>query len=215
MKAVIRAMWRELCQTTEEWKPDSRVSIGKYSYGIKRSTIPVLTPGLQINVGKFCSIAPGVVFVVGRHLMENVSTFPFKAFFLEGGTADDETGPPESITIGNDVWIGARALIVADVTVNHGAVVAAGAVVVEDVPPYAVVGGVPAKVIKMRFSSEQIEELLEIAWWDWPEERIKSSIEMFYGDPDEFIRSNRPHGAGSRPCRADHPGRPTTNLKQA
>jgi acetyltransferase-like isoleucine patch superfamily enzyme len=179
---------------TNEWKPDPRVSIGKYTYGITRSTIPLLTPGLRINVGNYCSIAPGSVFVVGRHLIENVSSFPFKAYFLEGGKADDETAPPQSITIGNDVWIGSRALIVANATVGHGAVIAAGAVVTKDVPPYAVVGGVPAKIIKMRFEPEQIEELLKIAWWDWPEERIRKNLDLFYGDPDEFIRVNRPQG---------------------
>jgi acetyltransferase-like isoleucine patch superfamily enzyme len=178
--------------TANEWKPDPRVSIGKYTYGIWKSTIPILTPGLRIDVGKYCSIAPGVVFVVGRHLIENVSTYPFKALFVKGGKADDEVAPPEFITIGNDVWIGSRALIVANVSIGHGAVVAAGAVVVKDVPPYAVVGGVPANMIKMRFGPERIQELLDLKWWDWPEERISNNIDLFYGDSEEFMRLNHP-----------------------
>ena len=136
------------------------------------------------------------MLIVGRHRIENVSTFPLRACFIQGGKPDDEALPPETITIGNDVWIGARAVIVSNVTIGHGAVVGAGAVVTRDVSPYAVVGGVPAKIIKMRFNPEQIEKLLEIAWWDWPEERIRSNIDLFYGDPDEFIRLNYPQGAG-------------------
>jgi hypothetical protein len=171
-------------------KPDPRVSIGKYTYGVTRSTIPILAKDTRISVGKFCSIAQGVVFVVGRHHLENVSTFPFKVFLLEGGKPEDEAVPPEFITIGNDVWIGSRAQIIASVTVGHGAVVAAGAVVVKDVPPYAVVAGVPAKIIKMRFDADKVQKLLSIAWWDWPEERIRSNIGLFYGDPDEFIKKH-------------------------
>ncbi|MFA6243590.1 MAG: CatB-related O-acetyltransferase [Candidatus Hydrogenedentales bacterium] len=174
----------------DEWRPDPRVTIGKFTYGIRRSSIPILTSGTRISIGSYCSIAPGVVFVVGRHRIENVSTFPFRAGFLEGGRSDDEEIHPESITIGHDVWVGSRSLIVASATVGHGAVIAAGSVVVKDVPPYAVVAGVPARVVKMRFDPERVQKLLEIAWWDWPDARIRANIDLFYGDPDEFIRRN-------------------------
>ena len=125
-----------------------------------------------------------------RHQIENVSTFPFKAAFFEGGRSDDEGYFPETISVGNDVWIGSRAIIVANVTIGHGAVIAAGAVVVKDVPPFAVVAGVPAKVVKMRLDSDQIEKLLKIAWWDWPEDKIRTNIDLFYGNPDEFIKKH-------------------------
>ena len=180
--SAIATVWR-----ADEWRPDPRVSIGSYTYGIRRSSIPILTSGTRIDIGSFCSVAPGVVFVVGRHYIDNVSTFPFRASFLDG-KSDDEGVVLESITVGNDVWIGSRALIVASVTIGHGAVVAAGSVVVKDVPPYAIVAGVPAKVIKMRFDPERVQKLLEIAWWDWPDERIRENIDQFYGNPDEFIR---------------------------
>jgi virginiamycin A acetyltransferase len=173
------------------WKPDPRVTIGKYTYGIERSTIPILTARTRICVGKYCSIAPGVVFVVGRHRIESVSSYPFKAFFVEGGKPDNELPPNESITIGNDVWIGSRSLIVASVTIGHGAVVAAGAVVVEDVPPYAIVGGVPAKIIKMRFDADTARELLALAWWDWREEQIRDNLDLFYATPEKFLQAYR------------------------
>ena len=99
-------------------------------------------------------------------------------------------GSPEFITIGNDVWIGSSALIVASVTIGHGAVIAAGSVVVKDDPPYAIVGGVPAKIIKMRHNADQVQDLLDITWWDWPEARIHANLDGFYGDPNEFIRKH-------------------------
>lgn len=92
--------------------------------------------------------------------------------------------PP--IFIGNDVWIGYNVLILPGVTIHDGAVCAAGAVVTHDVPPYTIVGGVPAKPIRRRFSDEMIEKLLKIRWWDWPEEKIKENLEYFY-QPEEFV----------------------------
>jgi acetyltransferase-like isoleucine patch superfamily enzyme len=83
------------------------------------------------------------------------------------------------IEIGNDVWIGTSAIILSGVKIGHGAVVAAGSIVTKSVPPYAIVGGNPAKIIKYRLSEEKIEELLEMKWWDWSEEKIKKNIDFF------------------------------------
>ncbi|GEM_PF-160234 len=95
--------------------------------------------------------------------------------------------PNKPIVIGNDVWIGWNAIILPGVTIHDGAIVAAGAIVTHDVPPYAIVTGVPAKVIKKRYSDEDIEKLLKIKWWDWPDTKIKENLELFY-QPDEFIK---------------------------
>lgn len=179
-----------LGQSLDEWKSDPRVKIGKYTYGIRKSTIPLLTPCSRINVGKYCSIAPGVIFVVGRHPIENVSAYPFIENFIEGGKGGVVKVPAEFISIGNDVWIGMRAIIVANVKIGHGAVIAAGSVVYRSVPPYAIVGGVPAKIIRRRFNPDQVQKLLKIAWWDWTEERIAANIDLFYRAPDEFIRKH-------------------------
>ncbi len=91
------------------------------------------------------------------------------------------------ITIGHDVWVGARANILSGVTIGNGAVVACGAVVTKDVPAYAIVGGNPAQVIRFRFTEDQIKSLLEINWWDWPEDRILQFEPYFYGPIDIFI----------------------------
>jgi len=184
----IAAVWN-----ADVWKRDPRVIIGAHTYGIRKSKFPILTAGTRIEIGKYCSVAQHVLFVVGRHSVERVSTFPFKAIFIKGGRADDEDLIVESIVVGNDVWIGTRAMVMANVTIGHGAVVAAGSIVVNDVPPYAIVAGVPAKVIKMRFNPQQIEKLLAIAWWDWPEEKIAANIDLFYGDADTFIAKFAPN----------------------
>jgi acetyltransferase-like isoleucine patch superfamily enzyme len=152
----------------------------------------------HVVIGKYCSIAADVQFIFGDHALNRVSTFPFRHLLARNSTNDDAVyrGP---IVVGNDVWIGHRSLILANVRIGDGAVVAAGSVVTKDVEPYTMVGGVPARMIKRRFSESQIAELLRIRWWDWPEERIVNNIELFYKDIDEFIAAARqePYGATS------------------
>ena len=136
----------------------------------------------KLIIGKFCSIACGAkfLFASANHTQTSLSTYPFPIFFEEWdlrvqniATAWDHKG---DILIGNDVWIGYEAVIMAGVTVGDGAIIGARAVVTKDVPPYTIVGGVPAKVIRKRFSDEVISTLLKVKWWDWPEEKIKKHI---------------------------------------
>lgn len=142
-------------------------------------------------IGRYCSIASNVVTVGGTHPTSDfVSTHPAffstkkqagftyvdNDFFCENIFADDAG---HLVEIGNDVWIGSNVLLLAGVHIGDGAVIGAGAVVVKDVEPYAVVGGVPGKVIRKRFNDEQINKLLEIKWWDMPKEWLKqNSAEM-------------------------------------
>ena len=113
--------------------------------------------------------------------MVSLSTYPFPLFFeewnLEKENVTEAWDNKGDINIGNDVWIGYEAVILAGVTVGDGAVIGTRAVVTKDVPPYTVVGGVPAKPIKRRFSEERIDQLLKMRWWDWPEEKIAENIE--------------------------------------
>ncbi len=138
--------------------------------------------GDKLKIGKFCSIACGAkfLFTSANHTMRSLSTYPFPIFFEEWGldskdirSAWDNKG---DIVIGSDVWIGYEAVILSGVTVGDGAIIGTRAVVTKDVPPYTVVGGVPAKPIRRRFDDAAIEKLEELRWWDWDEEKIKQSI---------------------------------------
>ena len=136
----------------------------------------------KLQIGKFCSVACGAKFLFNsaNHTLSSLSTYPFPLFFEEWGlekkdvtNAWDNKG---DIIIGNDVWIGYEAVILAGVTIGDGAIIGTRAVVTKDVPPYTIVGGVPAKSIKKRFSEETISTLLEIQWWNWSKERIARNI---------------------------------------
>lgn len=121
------------------------------------------------------------LFNSANHTMASLSTYPFPLFFeewnLEKENVTEAWDNKGDINIGNDVWIGYEAVILAGVTVGDGAVIGTRAVITKDVPPYTVVGGVPAKPIKRRFSEERIDQLLKMRWWDWPEEKIAENIE--------------------------------------
>ncbi len=137
----------------------------------------------RLTIGKFCSIACGAKFLFNsaNHTMRSLSTYPFPLFFeewdLEKKNVADSWDNKGDIVIGNDVWIGYEAVILAGVTVGDGAVIGARAVVTKDVSPYTIVGGVPAKPIRKRFSEDMIAQLLELKWWNWPRERILQNIE--------------------------------------
>ncbi len=150
--------------------------IGEHSYGAP--TVFDQDYG-HLSVGRFCSIAPGVSFLLGNHRTDLVSTYPFKllADYWPGADegADDHEGRG-GIVIGSDVWLGAYATVLTGVTIGSGAVVAANAVVTKAVPPYAVVVGNPARILRYRCTSTQIESLLKIAWWDWPTEKVQAEI---------------------------------------
>lgn len=140
--------------------------------------------GDKLKVGKFCSIACGAkfLFTSANHTMHSISTYPFPIFFEEWGldvtnitSAWDNKG---DIVIGNDVWIGYEAIVLSGVTIGDGAIIGTRAVVTKDVPPYTIVGGIPAKPIRKRFSDEVVSKLLELQWWNWPENRIKENIDV-------------------------------------
>ena len=148
----------------------------------------------RLIIGKFCSIACGAKFLFNsaNHTLESLSTYPFPIFYEEWGldikdvaNAWDNKG---DIVIGNDVWIGYEAIILAGVTIGDGAIIGARAVVTEDVPAYTIVGGVPAKPIRKRFSEEIISKLLESKWWDWPREKITQNIDAIQSGRIEQLR---------------------------
>lgn len=145
-----------------------------YQYPINRD---------KLKIGKFCSIACGTKFLFNsaNHALDSLSTYPFPSFFeewnLEREKVTDAWDNRGDIVIGNDVWIGYEAVILSGVTIGDGAIIGTRAVVTKDVPPYTIVGGIPAKPIRKRFDEKVIEALLKIKWWDWTEEKIARNIE--------------------------------------
>ena len=148
----------------------------------------------RLVIGKFCSIACGAKFLFNsaNHTLRSLSTYIFPVLFEEWGL--DVARIPEAwdnrgdIVIGNDVWIGYDAVVLAGVTVGDGAIIAARAVVTKDVPPYTIVGGVPARPIRRRFSDSEIDQLLDLKWWDWPEEKIARSIDVIQSGDLEGLK---------------------------
>lgn len=152
------------------------VSVGKETYG----AIRVLNWGMKekLQIGGYCSIAQEVVFVLNAdHFTNHLSTFPFKTKILNGGMEGVSKG---NIVVSDDVWIGYRAIIMSGVHIGQGAIIAAGAVVTRDVPPYAIVGGIPAKVIKYRFDKDLRTELLKIDFSKLDRKNINDHIEELY-----------------------------------
>lgn len=158
----------------------NKYNIGKYSY----LSINALCAIDYTKIGKYCSIARDTLIAPGQHPIDRISTHPFtytaeeKNLYGNLKTPNEKIipNPQKNTEIGNDVWIGAKAIVQSGVTIGDGAVIGAGAVVTKDIPPYAIAVGVPAKVIKYRFSPEIIEKLLELKWWDYPEDFIVNEL---------------------------------------
>lgn len=137
----------------------------------------------RLIIGKFCSIACGAKFLLNsaNHTLSSLSTYPFPLFFeewdLSVNNVADSWDNKGDIVIGNDVWIGYEAVIMAGVTIGDGAIIGSRAVVTKDVLPYTIVGGVPAKAIRKRFPDEVIMKLSELQWWNWPKDKIARNID--------------------------------------
>jgi len=153
--------------------------IGEYS------AVGRYTKVAKAEIGRFCAISWDCTINAISHSHENltVSAFPYVPYV--GGFVGERNQTYKKVVIGNDVWIGANSVIMPGVTIGDGAVIGAGAVVTKDVPAYAIVVGVPAKVVKYRFSEDYIKQLLEVKWWDLDRELIKKHIHLFQGPLDE------------------------------
>lgn len=151
--------------------------IGKGSYGNPR--IHSWGETSELVIGAYCSIADGVqIFLGGEHRTDWVSTYPFSVFWPSARTISGHPASKGCVIIGNDVWIGTEAVILSGVTIGDGAVIGARSVVTRDVPPYAVVAGNPARLVKRRFDEETVSKLLEIKWWEWDNARIEQALPL-------------------------------------
>lgn len=175
------------------------IQIGKFSYGyLKYCSFDM---GVLKKIGAFCSIHSSAIIGVRNHPIDLITTHPI--LYVEESIIGREVRGPimngnvnpidilsidknKPITIGNDVWIGANAVILPGVNIGNGAVIGAGAVVTKDVPDYAVVVGVPGKVLKYRFTHQQIEILNKVRWWDWPNDKIEANMDLLM-NPTEFF----------------------------
>lgn len=157
-------------------------------------------PSDVVHIGNYCSIGPDVIIIPSmghipakEYEKNRLSTFPLARFKKNGWKeAYWLPGKGDYVKIGNDVWIGARAIILPAVTIGDGAIIGAGAVVTHDVPPYAVVAGAPARIVRFRYDKNQIEKLLKIAWWNWSMEKIVENLDYFYDDVNKFIKKFAP-----------------------
>ncbi|MDD1780219.1 type B chloramphenicol O-acetyltransferase [Enterovibrio sp. ZSDZ35] len=178
-------------KSLQEQVTNPNIIVGRHSYysgyyhehsfdECARYLVPDRTDVDQLVIGNFCSIGSGAVFMMAGnqgHRMDWATTFPF--FYQDNPHFDgakDAFKRMGDTVIGSDVWIGSEAMIMPGVKVGHGAVIASRAVVTKDVSPYEVVGSNPAKHIKFRFSDEEIAMLLEMAWWNWPDEALKGGM---------------------------------------
>lgn len=141
----------------------------------------------RLIIGKFCSIACGTKFLFNcaNHILQSLSTYTFPLFYedwdLEKADVAKAWDNKGDIVIGNDVWIGYEAVIMAGVHIGNGAIIATRAVVTKDVPPYTIVGGVPARPIRKRFGEAVIQKLEALQWWDWPVEEIRRYLPLLTG----------------------------------
>lgn len=182
IKLYYEPKWRKL-NSHNDTRLDSifkfdNVSVGIGTYGVLKVRNDT---DYKLKIGNWCSIAENVIFMVGYdHYINHISTFPYKVKGL--GCARYEATSKGDIVVDDDVWIGYGATILSGVHIGQGAVIAAGAVVSKDVPPYAIVGGVPAKVIKYRFNDELIKELLKVDYSKLAKEMISEHIDDLYTD---------------------------------
>ena len=170
-------------------KLQSSVTVGRHTYGVSQKKVLATSERAPLSVGAFCSIAGNVSFMCsgGTHSPWAATTFPIYSRMMDSADPTENGGKPLGITIANDVWIGRNAMIMPGVHIADGAIVAAGAIVTRDVPPYAIVGGTPAKLIRYRFSEDVIAKLLAIRWWEWSDEKIKQEAALLTGPIEPFI----------------------------
>lgn len=164
----------------------ARINVGDFTYG--SPYVRFCDAGKRVTIGKFCSIADNVTIMLGgNHRYDWCTTYPFNILMKEFSYIAGHPASNGDVVIGNDVWIGSAVKIMSGVMIGDGCVIAANALVTKDVRPYTVVGGVPAKKIKDRFSPNITKKLLEMKWWDWDRELIYKAIPLLQSSSFEEL----------------------------
>lgn len=204
LRMITKKIWRrfKIYVEHDEYRMLSQLSrynnnvikVDHFTYGHPDTNSPQIIhfgEDASLQIGKFCSIAEHVtIFIGGYHNIQNVSLYPFSAAFSDVPQINIMVDKGKTI-IGNDVWVGRQSIIMAGVKIGDGAVIAAGSVVTKDVGDYEIVGGNPAKLIKKRFSDEQISKLKVISWWNWDIKKVKENVQTLNGeDIEEFISTH-------------------------
>ena len=168
--------------------------IGAFTYGLPE--VFNYDNSSRLTIGRYCSFAAQVAIILGgEHRLDTVTTYPFPEIadpWPETENIPAMTGSKGEVVIGSDVWVGFGATILSGVRIGHGAAIGARALVTRDVPPYAIVGGNPARTIRMRFDADTVARLLKLAWWDWPEEKVRENVHLICGSDIEALL--RAHG---------------------
>ena len=158
-----------------------KYQIGNHTYG--KPQVMQWGGGASLKIGNYCSIGPNVTILLGgEHRFHWISAYPFNKIFKENAHLIGHPYSKGNVVIGNDVWIGTGAIILSGVEIGNGAIIGAGSVVRKKVPSYSVVAGNPAEVLLYRFNKETINKLEEIAWWDWPEKKVKEMASILMSD---------------------------------
>lgn len=212
--SAVQAWWAGLAPVPRGWlrkhlNPDNQTrlhlaklitrrpgqfTVGAYTYGRPKVRFP--ESGARLVIGRYGSIADGVeILLGGNHRLDWATTYPFPALpglWPQAGARSDYHSSRGDIVIGHDVWLGSQCMIMSGVTIGHGAVVAARAVVTRDVPPYAIVAGNPARVVRLRFDEARIAALVETAWWNRPRAEIEPLIPLLLSERiDELLEALR------------------------
>lgn len=201
VKRIKRAVARRvLSQAKSAQERYPQFEVGRHTYGF--FTVHDYGEGVSLQIGDYCSIAHDVSFILGgEHQSRFVSTYPFGRIFPEAPGVGAHPRIKGDVRVGNDVWIGRGATILSGVTIGDGAIVGAGAVVGSDIPPYTIAVGVPAQGVRTRFPDDVIRELMDIAWWRWPPERVQAAVPyLMDSDIQAFISACRAGQFSAKPA---------------
>lgn len=191
--------YSRLCFLKNQVK-NPNIEIGDYTYYDDFETVENFEKNIKYHfdftgdkliIGKFCMIASGAQFIMNgaNHLTQAFSAYPFAIFGKDWSSAMHNKHYPNKgdLRIGNDVWIGHNATLMAGITVGDGAIIAANSTVVKDVEPYSIIGGNPAQLIRKRFSDRVINHLLQLQWWNWEVEKITEHVQLLTGNNEEEL----------------------------